>query len=667
MPQTQEFATIGTPSKENARSSLALARFAVIIAVSLAYYNGLTTPFVFDDIPNIVENPSLRRIWPPWSDASAFGTVGRAYFFNRPVVEMSFALNFAYAGLTTWPYHLTNILIHLAAALLLFEIVRQTLLFPSMARFSPMATPLALAVGLLWGVHPQNTQAVTGIIQRYESMMGMFLLFCLYAAIKSATSPHRRYWMILSPVAYLLALWSKEVAVSAPLIILLYDRAFLAGSFRGSWKARWPLYLGLLASLAVYFIGYQFTPPKGWAGFDLKCTWIEYALSQPGVIVHYLRTSLWPSGLCADYYWPIARTPREIVPALTAIGLLGLATLWLNVRHKQCGFLGAWFFLLLAPTSSILPIADLAFDHRMYLSLIAVVVTVVLATASAAQRLEQLRWIDQRTMHNAGIFALAITTLALVVTTQNRNSIYADIVAFWQDVVDKSPENPRAHSNLGTTLAERKRFDDAVVHYRKALEIKPNYPEACTNLGLILALRGEYPEAIALHQKALDINPRYAKAHYNLGIALAASNQVDEAVAHYRKAFEINPGYTKAYVNLGVILFARKENEEAIRLFQKAVLTKPDSLEGRCNLANALSLSSRTEEAIDQYRVILRLRPDFVEMYNCLGLALAKMGQLDEAILQFTKAVELKPDYSEARRNLELAKGKLRQRAPSGE
>ena len=300
--------------------------FAVLVlvaAVLASYANSLRCPFVFDDRGDIIGNPTIRHLWPLWDVFLArFGnSVGLQ---SRPVVNLSFALDYAVGGLNTLPYHVTNLAIHLLAGLALFGVVRRTLLLPRLRdRFGQPSVPLAMAVALMWAVHPLQTESVTYITQRYESIMGLFYLVAIYGVIRCSDSAHPYCWGAVTVVASLLSLGSKEVAVSLPIMILLYDRVLLSGSFAEIWRRRWGIYLGLLAAWAAFAVLQLHAVSRPWAGYALPVSWFEYARSQPGVILHYLRLVFWPHPLVLDYGWPPAQTVGDILPgAMVVAGLL---------------------------------------------------------------------------------------------------------------------------------------------------------------------------------------------------------------------------------------------------------------------------------------------------------------------------------------------------------
>ena len=364
------------------------AAVVLVAAVLASYANTLRCPFVFDDRNDIVDNPAIRRLW-PLGDVFLVRSKGAvAGLQSRPVVNLSFALDYAVGRLDTLPYHVTNLAIHMLAGLALFGVVRRTLLLPRFRdRFGRASAGLALAAALLWAVHPLQTESVTYITQRYESMMGLFCFVAVYGVIRGGDSTHCYCWGAVTVAATLLSLGSKEVAISLPILILLYDRLLLSGLFSEIRRRRWGMYLGLLAVLAAFAMLQLHAGPRPWAGYALPVSWFEYARSQPGVILHYLRLVFWPQPLVLDYGWPPARTVGGILPGAMVVAGLLAATGYAFWRRWAWGILGAWFFLILAPMSSLLPLADLAVEHRMYLPLAAVSVAVVLGAYAVCEAL----------------------------------------------------------------------------------------------------------------------------------------------------------------------------------------------------------------------------------------------------------------------------------------
>ena len=649
----EHFAPAARSAGTSSGRPIVLAAGLIVLATTIAYSNSFECPFVFDDINDIVDNNSICRLW-PIRNVFIVQCDGRSALHSRPVVNFSLALNYATSGLAPFAYHVTNLLVHVLAGLTLFGIVRRTLLLPSLGgRFAAAATSLALAVALIWTLHPLQTAAVTYVIQRYESMMGLFYLLALYAAVRCGTSQNPGRWAVASVAAALLALGCKEVAVSIPITILLYDRAFLAGSFGEAWRRRRWMYAGLAATWAPFaLLLLSSSGRSNWSGYGLPVTWIEYARSQFGVILHYLRLTVWPCPLVLDYRWPVARTVGQIVPAAAAIGGLAAATGYALIRWPKRGFLGAWFFLILAPTSSVLPLLDLAFEHRMYLPLASVAAGAVIGGYLVGQRVADRARVSRAALQVASVCLLIVAGVVFGMLTFERNADYRSELSIWEDTLAKAPSNERAHNALGNVLTAIGRIDEAIAHYEKAVEVMPEYADAYSNLGVALAGRGQIDEAITLYQKALELKPNYVEAHNNLANALASRGQLDEAITHYEKSLETRPDNYVACNNLGAALARKGRVAEAIRQYQKALEIKPDCAEAHSSLGLALAGLGQRDAAMAHYRKALEIQPNHAGIHNNFGLALAGCGRLDEAIAHFQAAAKIKPDYAEAHNNL---------------
>ncbi len=272
-----------------------------------------------------------------------------------------------------------------------------------------------------------------------------------------------------------------------PVVVLLYDRAFLAGSFKRALRRRWVLYVALAATWApLAWLVASAHGRAGSAGWGNNLTTWEYARTQPGIILHYLALAFWPQGQCLDYDWAPARMVSKILPGVLAIAVLLGATIWAFWKRPRWGFVGAAFFVILAPTSSIIPIRDLAFEHRMYLPLAAVIALVVLAghglwqkaTARFAASTPRTLW------RPAAIIVVGGLLAALVWRTSTRNEDYRTGLTIWQATVDRVPGNPRAHNNLGKCLDDAGETTLAYAHYLRALELQDDYADAHNNLGV---------------------------------------------------------------------------------------------------------------------------------------------------------------------------------------
>jgi tetratricopeptide (TPR) repeat protein len=416
----------------------------------------------------------------------------------------------------------------------------------------------------------------------------------------------------------------KEVMVTAPAALLLYDRTFIAGSFGGALRRRWGLYLALAATWLILArsILAAFSPHPASGGFAVPgLTPLVYAQSELGVILHYLRLAFWPSRLCLDYGWPIARTAARIAPGAIAVGGLLAATVWAIARRSAWGFAGAWFFLALAPTSSFLPIQDPAFEHRMYLALAAPVTVAVVAAYLILARLLRDPSGAKGARKSLG-WALAIllplcAAAGLGCLTFLRNADYRTAISIWQDAVNKRPENPRAWNFLGAAWVEEGFPAKAVACCDKAIEKNPNYADAYNNRAVAQGRMGRWNLALRDSDEAIRLKPDCAPYYYNRGKALAALNRRAEAVQDYTEAITLNPGYSEAWHSLGNAYGRMGRLDDAVRDFSKAIELQPDYAEAYNDRAVARYFMKDYDKALADVKAAQKLggqpAPGFLE------------------------------------------------------
>ena len=504
------------------RGRLLLAAAVIVAAGLAAYSNSFQGVFLLDDEHTITANENVRHLWPPWQ-AMFDPQQG-----NRPVVALSLAANYALGGLDVQGYHAVNLAVHLLAALVLFGLVRRTLLLERLKeRFGRAAFPLALAMAVLWMVHPLQTESVTYVIQRAESMMGLALLATLYFTLRGATSARPRRWYAAAVVACAVGMGTKETMLISPLVVLLYDRTLVARSFAEVFRRRWGLYAGLAATWGVFAAIAAIVMP-GMSGAEVRgaASPGTYAVTQLEVVAHYLRLAFWPDRLCFHYEWAMAHGLGDVWPWAILMAALAAATLLTLWRRSPMGFLGLWFFVTLAPTSSLWPVEDPVFEHRMYLPLAGVVVAVVLGAyvlgrslldriAGDAARRRRLG----RLAGAAGLVLAAAVAATLAVLTVRRNEDYGSAVRMWTDVVGKCPANPLARNNLGSALVAEGQRSDALPHFAEAVRLNPKFANARNNLGVALAQEGRFDEAVAQLSEAARLDPASASTRGNLARA----------------------------------------------------------------------------------------------------------------------------------------------------
>jgi tetratricopeptide (TPR) repeat protein len=493
--------------------------------------------------------------------------------------------------------------------------------------------------------------------------MGLFFLLTLYVAIRGASSGYPWRWYAAAIAACALGMGAKEVMATAPIVVLLYDRCFLFGSFREALRRRWPLYLGLAATWAVLgamLIAYPWSEATG-AGFGLAEAgpW-EYARTQPGVILNYLRLSFWPNPLCLDYFWPIAKSAGEIIPAATVIAALLAATFWALRRARALGFLGAWFFLILAPTSSFVPIVtEVAVERRMYLPLAAIVTACVVAAYWLGGKLVLGVAESAGTRKLLGGVLAAVSllsaTVALGYGTFERNADYRDAISIWQDTAAKRPWNAHARNNLGASYFEAGRFNEAIRWFSRAIELKADYFDAWNNRGAAYTNAGQIVEAIGDFDKAIALKPDSALAYNNRGAAYFNAGRLDEAIRDYSRAIELQPGYADALEDRSNAYFQSERYALAIADLDKAIALKPDSAEAYNNRGAAYFKTSRLDEAIRDYSRAIELQPGYADALENRSNAYLRSERYALAIADCDKAIELRPDHPRAYINRAVA------------
>ena len=601
-------------SRRNNRRAIGLGAAVIVLVTAGVYANSWAVPFVFDDHAAISSNASIRHL----ADlAAVLSPPGEGLTVDgRPILNLSLAVNYAISGTDPWSYHALNITLHTMAALVLFGIVRRSLVRTAapaaggeMAEghsASRAATALGFAVALLWSIHPLQTESVTYVIQRAESLMGLFYFLTLYGFIRATEPTEPRPsagWYGLSWLACLAGMGTKEVMVSAPLIVWAYDALIVSGGWRSAFARRRRYYLALLLTTGILLgLALRTGSRGGTSGFGLDVTPWMYWPTQFQAVVHYLRLAVWPSPLVFDYGVQWTTGAAEVLPyAVPVVALVGVTAVavW---RQRAVGFLGLFFFAILAPTSIVPGNRQTLSEHRMYLPLAAVIVLLVVLIVSlfpVARRRQLIAW---------GWLPLAGLALPLAVLTVRRNETYRSELALYQDTVTGRPGNASARINLGNLLRDSQQYEEAIAHYEEALRLRPNYPQAHYNLAIALKDSGRAPLAVAHYEEALRLKPDYPEAHNNLAIALARSGRDAEALTHLAAAVGLSPAYAEAHFNLGLVLTRLGRVGEAIGAFDQALRVDPRFFRAHEARAYALQIAGRDREAAAEMEIVTRLK-----------------------------------------------------------
>ncbi|MBN2020945.1 MAG: tetratricopeptide repeat protein [Sedimentisphaerales bacterium] len=568
----------------------------LVIVGLIAYSNSFGGPFIFDDVPNIVENPAIRQLWPP---THFFSLPTRSGLAGRPVLTLSFALNYAFCKYNVWGYHLVNLAIHILAALALYGIVRRTFLSGRLKeKFGSAAASLAFVTAAIWLVHPIQTESVTYIVQRAESLAGLFYLLTVYTAIRSMQPNRSILWPVLSVVFCALGMTTKEVMATAPVLILLYDRTFSANSFRAAIKKHRALYLGLAATWFVLVAVRISSAPSETMGFSIDITPIDYAMNQFPVIARYIKLSFWPARLCLYYSWPVIKVWRLIFPSLLTVAVILAVTFWGFIKNRVWSYPLVWFFAILVPSSSFVPIADLIFEHRVYLSLAGLV---VIAVTSSYLLLGYLTGKHNLITNRLGLGIAIAVIVALTARTIYRNRDYQSALSIWQSVVKANPMSYKGYCNLGSEFKKQGRIDEAMICYQNSLRINPDYTNGRLGLANLLKSQNRLNEAADLYRRILLKDPNHVEANFNLGRVAHFRGNLDKAVGYYRTALEFKSDYADVHNNLGAALLSQGFFDEAVSHFNKSLQIKPDDAATLNNLAYAL-ISRPNVQDVDSAR-----------------------------------------------------------------
>lgn len=575
------------------RQAAAVLMGLLVLAVAGVYRNAIATPFIFDDEPKIVKNPDIKELGAVWTKLIyPYHPDHRNIERNdpsRPIAFLTFAVNYHFGGLDPRGYHLVNIFLHALNVLLVFLVSRRLVALA----FGEERPWLAFAASLLFALHPVNTEVVTYIHHRGESLAALFFLSAFLAFLEA--HERSRGWLVAAIGCFILALLSKPTAITLPIVLLLADFLFLCGADpRAVWKRRarhlpfWIVAVAYVAFRLAYLgqIGDAETPTHRW-------TSLSYATIQPYVLARYLITLAWPDGLCADHLIRPATgllDPRVFLPFVVLVGLgAGLVLLYRrNTPATRYGLFAAlWFLVVLAPTSSVVPINDAMAERRIYLPsvgfywLALLGGRALLGPAAAGVR----RWLPGA--------VLGLAALALGATTVDRNRVYADPVRFWNDILASYPTNARARSNLGNLHYFKGDYDAAIREYLEAIAADDSFGTTRTNLGDAYFQKGDYERAAVEYEAAIGLDPNHVEAYHNLGTVYYSVGRSDEAIALYRKAIEIRPSFVLAHRHLAAVYRARGQMSEALAEYRRAAALDPDAADLRRAIAEIEGTTGR--------------------------------------------------------------------------
>lgn len=689
---------------------------ALVLGITAIYLPAVHAPPIYDDWHTLVGSGEVMG----WRvEAGPELETAQSPLAGRPVTRWSFVITHKLGGGGFAVHRAGNILLHALNALLLLTLLRRLLSESASAQPDGWAFSLAGAAALLWAVHPLQTEAVMYITQRSELLVATWYLLTLLTSWLAMRRPSR-LWAVVAVIACGLGMASKEVMASAPLAVLLMDRAFISGSFHAALRRHVALYAGLAFTWLILVVLVAAAPRSWSVGFDHGVSALDYLRTQGQVIAYYLTLIVWPRGQLTHYEWPIVRTwtfPQAVWPGL-AVAVLLAGTLWALVRYPRTGFAGACFFMILAPSSSFVPIVtEVAAERRMYLPLAAVMAMVVTLIARAAGLKSEVRspkaepspkFQIQMQEHAADgstvgplnllrisgfgfriVMCLAlVAALILSVLSARRAHEYHRPAILWKQVLEAFPDSVTAMNNLANQLRDEGDWPAAEAYYRRAVEAAPAGDVLWLNLARARLHAGDAERALRMIDHALSLQPRRVRGHMlraealaalrrpdeaeaslraallldahdplphtRLGEMLAGQGRLDEAEHHFRAALRLHPS-AAVKANLAALLMLKDQPRDAAALCVEALAREPEHLGARVALGQALSRLGRLEEAVTHLQRAARQSPDHAVAHLHLGITLGRLERLDEAVVHLREAARLAEDMPAAHFNLAVA------------
>lgn len=643
-------------------------------AVFVVYFSSINAPLVLDDIRTIVDNPVVH-------DLGSFAHPS-ILVSPRPLTDLTFALNYAVDGTNPAGYRLVNIFIHilnsyLVYLLVFFALTRIQSAFPEKPLEISRSTltwmrSAALAGALIFALHPLQTMAVTYIAQRYTSLAAFFALACVGCYIlarinyKKAFSGGVIAWIFfaLALISAVLAFLSKQNAAMLPGLILLIEFTLFSRSRTQRRMILIPLiiFLVFFGAFILYNSG-MIAGNAGQAGFlanfwqglaetDDISRW-EYLCTQFGVVVRYLFMVVFPAGLNIDHNYPFVSGFWDgLTPVYFLLLFLLLAFALFSIRRHPLVTLGiVWIFVSLSVESSIIPISDAMFEHRMYLPMSGV----ALLAGYLCFRVVTL-------LPRPGVILPVILIIACLfgATTFARNELWRDPEKLWADSVQKNPDNDRAWNNLGQTRLEKGKLEQAKKNFKQALEINEKNPRAKGNLGFIYFQLGNNEQALSLMQTAVKKLPRSTDHRYNLGVLYSAMGRSDKAIEQYERALDLRPEYHQARINMGIELARMGHTQEAATHLQKVLDDSGDHFDLLRNLGMLRLQLGELDRAKDLLNKALSISPESADVLTLLGIAEFHSGNYSKARDKFRTSINLDPGNLNARQYLQRTLQEIR-------
>jgi len=665
------------PLKKRSIQVIGIGAIVIFLLILIVYTPALKNDFVWDDILYVSENTMIHSL----SMHSLCGMLTSFHASNwHPLTWLSHAIDYALWDLDPLGHRLTNIILHGLNTFLLFLLIIRLMMNGKGANRmpSPSKIPLSISINsltvagitaLLFGLHPLHVESVAWVAERKDLLCSFFIFsstlsYLLYTS--SVGKRDKRFWFSTCLFLFLLALMSKPMAVTLPIILLLLDlyplkrlKPYLDKNL-SLLLEKIPFFILSITSSAITIIAQH----SGGTVKSLESLPISFRLANAlHSLVFYLKKMLWPLELVPFYPLPKYVHPFDLQYIISAILVLAITAMciWMMKKENYLFFtLWSYYLITLLPVLGIIQVGDqAAADRYTYLPSISPFLLVGIAMAWGWEKFSLMKF--KVALKGLLLIFISIVVFLLSYLTISQIKIWHNSEIFWGYVISAFPfpkSNPLVHYNLGNAYDRVGKLDETISQYKQALALKPHYPKAHNNLGVAYVKKGILDEAICEFNKALAIKPHYAEVHNNLGIAYFKKGMLDKAIAEYERAIAIEPRYPKAHNNLGYAYVKKGILDEAISEFKKELTINPNDAEALYSLGFIYDDKGLLDEAIYEYKKALAINLNYAKAHNNLGIVYFKKGMLDEAISEYKKALAINPNFSEAHYDLGLAYSK---------
>ena len=565
---------------------------------------------------------------------------------NRFIPNLTFAINYHFSQLKVWDYHLYNLVIHLINAIIVWWLTLLILSTPAIKNYPVVRHKnlIAFVTALMFVSHPLATESVTYIVQRLASIVALFSFLSIALYIKARLSDKNGFakylWFASSVVSAIFAFHSKENSYTLPFAVALIELCFFrTKKLSFNFKDYRVILIGASFIGFILFVFYKFSfhilkpiAPNSTTDFKL-ITPLNYFLTQFSVIIKYIQLLFLPTKLNLDYDFPLSNSIFEIRTLFSFIVILSLISLsiFLYKKNRIFSFGIAFFFLALLVESSIIPIADLIFEHRTYLPSYGFFLIL-------SSGIYMLLWDKYK---NLAISIFVVIIISNSYLTYQRNYVYENDLTLWNDVISGSPNKARAYNDRGDVFTVQNKLDEALRDYNKAIELQDSYPSAYSNRGYILTKMHKYDQALKDLNKAIELRPKFDIAYNNRGNLYSKMAKKDSALNDFNTAIELNPAYSDAYSNRGQLLTTENRFDDALSDLNKSIEINPNYPNAYLNRGCLYNNIKKRQDALIDLNKAIELNINFAEAFFNRGIVELNMNNKDEACKDWQHAESL--------------------------